>query len=569
MNYLLGFALIILFHSTSNAQYVSEKNAQKYASSFMTNETGKEIHMQKYSYSNKPYNRFFVFTNEDNTSFTVISKSKQAFPIIAFSTESGFSEPMPISVESYFDWIDAQLENIDTTAVIFDQSVIYAWESIENKGYLPQVGKDVSPLLSTTWNQGCYYNEDCPAESSGPCGRCYAGCVATAMGQVMRYHAYPETGQGSNIYGTASYANISADFGATTYEWDNMPNSISSSNAYIAEFLYQLGVSVNMDYSPTGSGASTITSRNAFVSYFKYSDYCFRGEKANFTDNDWIYLIENELQSRRPLLYRGSGSGGHAFVLDGMQNSNLFHFNWGWSGSYNGYFTINNLRPGGGDFTSDQAAIFALEPAETDIEYCNEYNTFTALSDTIKDGSGEFRYGNNTGCKWTISPPGAGLIYINFLELATEKNVDMISIYQGTSTSDPLVAQVSGFDLPNEILVWGPSAYITFYSDGMMRADGFTLEYTSSQVSIEEAWKHDLIQIFPNPANNIVSIDIDNRIGDLIQTTELLNSQGQIIETRNNPENTISFRIDHLPAGLYFIRFSNDSEVIVKPLDVM
>ncbi len=569
----MRFLLLIVLFSVYNygviAQSVSQSEAQKYATEFMSDFTGEDMTMQLQQNAAKSYDRFFVFINNDNTAFTVISKNKQAFPIIAFSTESGFTDPMPISVESYFNWIDDQLHHIDTTAPIFNQNVADAWESLETNGFLPQTGKNVSPLCETTWDQGCYYNEDCPAESTGPCGHCYAGCVATAMAQVMKYHSYPETGQGTHIYGTAEYPNLSADFGATTYVWDNMPNSISSSNQYIAELLFHLGVSVDMSYSPSGSGASTITSRDAFVDYFRYSDYCFRAEKNNFPDVDWIYLIENELQSRRPLLYRGTGSGGHAFVLDGMQNSNLFHFNWGWSGAYNGYFTINNLRPGGGDFTTDQAAIFALEPAETDMIYCNEYNTFTALSDTIRDGSGEYRYGNNTGCKWTISPPGAGLIYINFLEMATEKDVDEISIYQGTSTSDPLVTRVSGFDIPNEILVWGPSAYVTFYSDGMMRADGFTFVYTSSQVSIEEAWNHDMITVYPNPAADFINIEIDNKIDGLIQSIELINGQGQIVESKACTDDKIIFRIDELTPGVYFLRFSNDNEVIVKPVELI
>lgn len=568
MRFLLGFALVVFFYITSNAQFISEQDAQKYASRFMSNETGKDIQMHKYSYTSKDYNRFFFFTNEDNSSFTVISKSKQAFPIIAFSTESGFSEPMPISVESYFDWIDDQLENIDTTPAIYNQSVIDAWESLEISGFLPQTGKNVSALLTTTWDQGCYYNEDVPAEASGPCGHCWAGCVATAMAQVMNYHSYPETGQGSHMYGTGLYPNLSADFGATTYLWDSMPNSISSSNAYIAEMLYHLGVAVNMDYSATGSGASTVTARDAMVDYFKYSDYCFHAEKDDFQEVDWIYLIENELYSRRPLLYRGTGSGGHAFVLDGMQNSNLFHFNWGWSGAYNGYFTLSNLRPGGGDFTTDQAAIFALEPAETDIVYCNEYNTLTALSDTISDGSGEFRYGNSTSCKWTIQPPGAGLIYINFLELATEMDGDFVSIYQGTSASDPLIAQISGFDIPQEILVWGPSAYITFYSNSMMRADGFKLVYSSCQVSIEEAWNNDLLNIYPNPADDIFTLDIDSRIDGLIEQVELMNNNGQIISKQNLPEDHAVFNVEDLPVGIYFLRLSGKNEAVVKPIEI-
>lgn len=569
MRCLLLIMVFVFVSLQANAQEVSENKAKEYASMFMSKLAGKSVQMQKYAAAEqKGYERFFVFVSPDNTSFTVVSKNKEAYPVIAYSAEGGFVEPMPESIESYFNWIDEQLHYVDTTPPLHIQSVEDAWESFSKNGNLPAYSKNVSPLLTTTWNQGCYYNTLCPAEASGPCGYCYAGCVATAMGQVINYHKYPETGEGSHMYGTGLYPSLSADFGATTYHWDSMPNSISSENFHVAQLLYHLGVSVDMGYSPTGSGASTITSRNSFVTYFRYSDYCFRAEKNNFPENDWIYLIENELQSRRPLLYRGTGSGGHAFVLDGMQMSNHFHFNWGWGGAYDGYFYVTNLRPGGADFTQDQAAIFALEPAETDLEYCNEYNTLVALSDTIRDGSGEYRYGNNTGCKWTIQPPGAGLIYINFLELAVEKDVDLISIYQGTSTSDPLIAEISGFDLPNEILVWGSSAYITFYSDAMMRADGFSFVYTSSQVGIEEAWEHGLINVYPNPTETDFTLEIDERALSLINSIELINPLGQTIMTRIDLSQHNYFDVSAYPAGMYFLRLLGNNEVIVKALEI-
>jgi len=108
------------------------------------------------------------------------------------------------------------------------------------------------------------YNELCPADPNGPGGHVYAGCVATAMGMVMKYWSHPTTGVGSHSYYCPGYGYQSANFGATTYLWDEMPNSISTSCIPIATLLYHCGVAVNMGYSVDGSGAQSTDAANAW-----------------------------------------------------------------------------------------------------------------------------------------------------------------------------------------------------------------------------------------------------------------------------------------------------------------
>ncbi len=207
---------------------------------------------------------------------------------------------------------------------------------------------NVDPLLSTLWNQGTYYNQLCPTDPNGPGGHVWAGCVATAMGQVMKYHDHPDQGTGSHSYYAAGYGTQSANFGVTTYEWSSMPNQINSNNLPIATLLYHLGVSVDMQYSPNGSGAYSSDARDALVDYFSYSPNAQLLPKNSFPIETFIYKLQNELNLNRPVYYSGSGSGGgHAFVCDGYQGDDYFHFNWGWSGYGDGYFYLNNLNPGG------------------------------------------------------------------------------------------------------------------------------------------------------------------------------------------------------------------------------
>lgn len=563
---LLFYILLSMTLSVLQAQQITSNQAVALAEGFFSARTGKAVSMMKIEEKSNP--QYHVVVDELNTAFVIVSATRKAFPIIAWSDESGFADPMPEPVQAYFNWVSEQLIDADKMRTV-NSEVENAWLSLEATGDLPDNNRSaISPLLSSTWDQGCYYNGLCPPATGGPCEKCYAGCVATAMGQVMYYHQYPAQGQGSHIYGTGTYSNLSADFGATTYDWASMPASIDADHYEIARLLYHCGVSVNMGYAPDGSGASTIDSRDAFVNYFRYADYAFHSEKSMFPDQEWYNLIENELLSRRPIMYRGFGSGGHAFVLDGMDNSNHFHFNWGWSGYYNGYFYLSNLNPGGADFTSDQAGIFAVEPGEDDVMYCASSAAFSALTDTISDGSGAARYANSSNCSWLIQPAGAQLITITFSEFATEKDIDVVYIYNGTSSQDPLVAAISGFSLPQPVLVWGPSAYIVFQTDAMMRADGFTLSYQTSMVGLEEAWNADKINVFPNPADEELNITIDDCIGDVVENIELYNAAGQFIETATYDHQTISFTISTLPAGLYSLKIIGKSGQIVKSVAI-
>jgi len=555
---LCSFFVLIFAATILLAQNISQSEAFSLAQKFMTAKSGRSESLKAVSYTEKGWESLYFFTNEDNTVFVVIAGNKAVSPVIAYSFESGLDAQLPSPVEDYFIGCEAGIKKAIEKSLAPDATVSEEWKMLAKTGEQPVYLKSaVSPLLSTTWNQDCYYNGQCPQHVDGPCGRCYAGCVATAMGQVMKYHSYPPSGQGSNIYGTGSYTNLSVDFSTATYDWSNMPNSINTDNAEIAKLLYHCGVSVNMGYAFDGSGAQSSDAATSLVDHFVYAPYAFYVDRDVFTDDNWIWVITNDLKSRRPVYYSGqSTSGGHAFVCDGIDNSNKLHFNWGWGGSSNGYYSIANML----GFSDYQAAIFGVEPPTGDIEYCQPSAVYTAASDTITDGSGANKYGNNSNCSWTIQPPGAGLIYIHFTQMALDDGMDNVFIFNGTSTSDPMVTTVTGFDLPQEILVWGPSAYVVFQSDDMLRADGFEFYYVSSHVGIQEAWDNGKITVFPNPADDIMNIQIDPLVLPAVKHIELISLTGLVIMTTDSPLAMQTFDVSALPAGSYGLRFTGDQD---------
>ncbi len=555
---ILSSFVLMLFAFASMAQQVSQSEALSYAQKFMAEKSLQSDLLTSVSYSEKGLENLYFFTNESNTSFIVIAGNKLVAPVIAYSFESGLDAQLPAPVMDYFIGVNDGIKKNISEKAVPDALVEAEWKSLSKYGELPVYLKSaVTPLLSTTWNQDCYYNDSVPEAATGPCGHCYAGCVATAMGQVMKYHNYPPVGIGSNVYGTGNYSHISVDFSQASYNWAAMPNSITTNNSYIAQLLYHAGVSVNMGYDFDGSGASSQDAAYAFADHFGYADYAFFAERDNTSDEFWIQLIDNELRCRRPVYYSGhSSSGGHAFVCDGIDNSNRLHINWGWGGSSNGYFMLSSML----GFNDGQAAIFGVEPAIGDVEYCQPSSVYTAMTDTIEDGSGVNKYGNGTNCSWTIQPADAGLIYIHFTEVALDKDMDVVYIYNGTSTSDPMVTSVTGFELPSEILVWGPSAHIVFQSDNLLRADGFKLFYTTCLAGIEEAWNEGKISVFPNPADEYMNIEIDPMILPAVIRIELVSMSGQTIMVVDNPVQSELLEVGSLSEGTYGLRFIGESD---------
>ena len=219
-------------------------------------------------------------------------------------------------------------------------------------------------MLISTWDQGQFYNQMCPADPAGPAGHCLTGCVATAMGQLCYYFRWPLTGTGSYTYQHPVYGTITANFGDTEYRWNEMTNSVQEQNEAVAELLFHLGVSVDMDYGPTGSGMWNHKAAYSLRTYFKYSpetQYLYRDS----TNLDWDSVIVAHLDQKIPMYYAGwsvPNINGHAFIVDGYQTETYFHFNWGWGGSYDGYFYLDNLVPGGNNFNLAQELVINCFP---------------------------------------------------------------------------------------------------------------------------------------------------------------------------------------------------------------
>ena len=338
-------------------------------------------------------NAFYVFNI--GPGFVMVAADDRVQPVLAYSLEDSFqAEDMPANIRFFLNEYVQEIAQIVSDPLL-ETPLVSQWrEALSPNAGTPRNVTEVTPLLATKWNQNSYYNNMCPADTGGPNGHTYVGCAATAMGQIMRYWQYPTSGIGSHSYncdhsgqGYGNYGILSADFANTTYQYNMMPNQLSAYTGAaqvhaVAELLYHCGISVEMMYGPDGSGAYSSDVPSALQTYFGYP-YCTRVNRSSYSTSAWNLLIKTELDRLRPVYYNGQGdAGGHAFVCDGYDANNYFHFNWGWSGHNNGYFLLSNLNPSTYEFNSQQAAIIGVRVPQS-VQACQGLDSLTDIDGNV------------------------------------------------------------------------------------------------------------------------------------------------------------------------------------------
>jgi hypothetical protein len=403
---------IMLFCGITFGNPISENTAKNIGLSFLAGKANASnlksmVNLQtiyiaksnKSAASIQPTNFYYVFGTGKN-GFIIVAGDDQVTPILGYSDKNNFDpENMPQNVAKWMEGYKKEIKYVVEKNIPANKIISEQWQSLQsglNYSSNTKTAAGVNPLLLTQWNQSPYYNQLCPGGS-------VTGCVATAMAQIMKYWNYPATGSGFHSYNHQTYGTLSANFGTTSYEWGSMPNNVNSANSAVATLMYQVGVSVDMDYSPEVSGAYVISDQSpvthcseyALKTYFGYKNTLQGVQRTNYTQTAWVNLIKSELDANRPVLYAGFGTGGgHCFVADGYDNNDYIHFNWGWGGAYDGYFQINALNPdgtgtGGGDggYNSGHQAVIGIEPPViTQTNNLALYNYVTPSSTTIQYG---------------------------------------------------------------------------------------------------------------------------------------------------------------------------------------
>lgn len=492
----LLLVFIVIAHLLQ-AEIVPIETAKKVALHFYTkkineqkaNINPKDIYLKdSYSIIENTAPIFYIF-NISDYGYICISAEDRTFPVLAYSFESSYNPQNIIApFQMWMDEYKNQILQARKNNIVASIQVIKAWQILTENKFEKTALKSVQPFVKSKWDQGKKYNTRCPEDPAGPGGRCVTGCVATCLGQIMYYYRFPNQGLGSFSYTHPVYGNLFADYSNTTYDWDAMCDLPNKPNAAIGKIISHSGIGVSMNYGPSSSGMTNHSADYVLRTYFKYPQnvqYVYRDS----TNVRWDSLMIAQLDKKMPLYYAGwsiPDIDGHAFVCDGYQDTTFFHFNFGWGGSYDGYFSINALSPGGSNFNLAQELIINIYP-DTSLysypDYCTGIKTLTALEGSLEDGSGPLaNYQTNSNCSWLIAPntDSVNSIIFDFNELKTQIGHGIIKIYNGNTTSAPLIGSYSGNTIPGSITVNKSQVLISFSTDNDTIKAGFFINYKTN-----------------------------------------------------------------------------------------
>lgn len=333
----------------------------------------------------------YYVVNIGNNAYVIVAADDRVSPVLAYSTTSAFDgNMMPPGMAFLMDEYRQQIELLCEGSEEPAPAVTSAWHDLRHPSYHHSRSIVVEPLLTTKWNQNQYYNALCPVEPHSASGHAVAGCTSVAMAQILHYWRYPIHGTGSHSYvadnsqlgiGYGNYGTLTADFSATTYDYDNMPDSLGAQSSQteinaVATLIYHCGVSINTAYGAVSSSAYISEVDDALRDYFDYQNVR-HVYKSVFTEADWLSMIKGELNQLRPVFYTGAGiASAHAFVCDGYDDQNYFHMNWGWGGYADGFFLLSNLSVNLNSYNTVQTAVINIVQNPPALSVSEEELTF-------------------------------------------------------------------------------------------------------------------------------------------------------------------------------------------------
>jgi len=316
---------------------------------------------------------YFVFEKESG-GFVIVSADDAAAPILGETDEGAFDKKsMPPALVWLLGTYERQIEEAVKSGAAQSGETRALWkQSAQSSNAAASYPKQ---LLATAWDQKEPYNSQVPLDGDS---RSAAGCVAVVMAQIMNYWKHPVSGTGaSEEYYTATKDIFvpSVNFN-TSYDYADMLNNYPAASGgtaaqrdAVAKLIYHSGASVKMDYTQIESVAYPTDATAAFTKYFGYDNSIrnIRYMLSSISASDWKDLIIGQIENNSPVYYGGKNvidGGAHAFIIDGYDNStDMFHINWGWGGSYDGFFALTAFNPtGSNQYNDDQGMVINIMP---------------------------------------------------------------------------------------------------------------------------------------------------------------------------------------------------------------
>lgn len=357
------FLLFIFFVTINNvrSQVVEENVAEKVAISFLeSGSTGFEIEGRETIENNETI-LAFVFTLMPR-GFVIVSADRSLRPVYAYSfsgkydaDDKAWKRILPllmydISQRKRIDQPSKDKNNIEWQDLLSGIGLESTREQWPPAGTTPTGG-----WLLTNWSQGSPYKDMCPVDlNTGT--HSVAGCPAVAMAQILNYHKrinntrFDDSDDYYHSYGSNNKYWIDDDFAAHDFPPFPMLNEYLDSleanytgnkpinNDQKAALNFACGIAARQVYSASLSGTYGI--EQAYDAYMRFS---FDSARLVYpSDSTLNRQLADNIKKAIPahLGLLSEQSGGHNLVVDGYNTDEYFHFNFGWGGSNNGWYTM-------------------------------------------------------------------------------------------------------------------------------------------------------------------------------------------------------------------------------------
>lgn len=476
MRKLFLFSILFFMVGLLSAQRVSESQATQVCQRFLMERNhaalADNVKLAEVYAQESGETALYRFQLPEN-GFVIVSASMTTPPVLAYSFDNNFEMIPPVEVFFYLyksEIAYAEKEHWEAKPKAAEAWNRYLSEEFNPKGYRTNV---VGPLLTTMWNQNKYYNTYCPWDASSGSYYDYRvpnGCVALACAQIMNYHRYPDHGVGSSTYIPHGYPRQTVNFSQHIYHYDAMCNEPNSYANEIAKLAYHFGVAIQMGYNADGSGANTDKAKEKLVSIFKYDQNISAYYRSVYLDtlvSEYIELLKNELDQHRVIYYSGcseSFTNCHAYVLDGYDDEDKFSINYGWGGSSNGFYAIDNFVAGPMHLDYGSEALIKIYPsAVVESHYCQGHQRNTASFGYVADGSPTTKpYQPDPDCSWMVAVQGATGYEFKFDRLDLNEG-DYVTIYNGPTVESGVKVTLTGTEMPSDYYhINADSVLITF-----------------------------------------------------------------------------------------------------------
>jgi len=450
----------VLTALSMSADPIDLERAQEIASDFMVNEgptlvkkaTRNESKARKVSAQVRSCSPYYIFSRGAGQGFVIVSGDDCLPEVLGYTEQGDFVEDeMPPQLLS---WLDAYARLIEEAQAQEKNASRVQARRLQRRA--ESSWADVPQLMSSAWHQSWPYNNRCPYVT-GTTNRCATGCVATATSQVLYYFRkdLPETIQATtptySCWGGNATVSDQVTIG-TPMKWELMLDNYNASHPseyddVVSTFVFAVGAALYMDYGYS-SGAQTDDVKGVMSNYFGLTcDNAWKGS----SDSDWAKSLYESLAAGSPIVYGGYKDGwtdGHAVVVDGYQASTgLFHFNFGWGGQGDGWFTVND-ETGMNGWHVGQNARLNTKPVKQNLKGSLEF----------EEG---FYYNHNNNVTLHVTNNGT-LPYSGFYVFAATSDDKPTDIGKAKGSDTETVVAADGVEVDLSVVV-KPNTTSTFY----------------------------------------------------------------------------------------------------------